>query len=324
LTAIGNAVFTFKLEEYGENKLKWVNHTHEVIIETKNFISALQDTETGQRGYLLTENTTYLEPYLSGLVNAKNSLETLKKLTSDNLKQQARLIKIETSMKLKFAELKETIELSEEDTNKALSVVKNNKGKKFMDDIRSYINAFIHLEQILLEERKGDFREHRARLTTLITIEIMFFLFLAVMTVTFLNRNLFAPLTILLDSTHKMEDGKKIDIEDVLEQDEMGYLLTSFYKMHHKVSAKTEELDYSANHDELTGLKNRKSLDVEIQNLIEELQKFKTKFAVLFIDLNKFKQLNDTLGHEAGDIMLIEVANRINIRCSSSRINSLL
>ena len=49
----------------------------------------------------------------------------------------------------------------------------------------------------------------------------------------------------------------------------------------------------------------------EIEDVIDDLKKFKTKFAVLFIDLNKFKELNDTLGHDAGDVMLKEVSSRL-------------
>ena len=91
----------------------------------------------------------------------------------------------------------------------------------------------------------------------------------------------------------------------------MGYLLTSFFKMNEKVYKRTEKLDYKAHHDELTGLKNRVSVHDEIESEIKHLKKTKTKFAVFFLYLNKFKQLNDTLGHDAGDTMLIETANRL-------------
>ena len=88
ITAIGNALLTFKLESYGEEKLKWVNHTNEVIITTKNLIGAIKDTETGQRGYILTNNVDYLEPYYTGLLDAEIFFIKLRSLTTDNLKQQ--------------------------------------------------------------------------------------------------------------------------------------------------------------------------------------------------------------------------------------------
>ena len=186
IAAIANSLLTFQLEGYSNEKLKWVNHTHEVIIISDDFMGAIKDTETGQRGYLLTNNLNYLEPYYSGLLTAQKQFIKLKSLTSDNPTQQERLDLVEKSMKLKFEELKETIELTEKKKNvEAIEIVKKNTGKKYMDDIRIHIDKFINTEMLLLEKRKGDFRAHRAKITTIIAIEVMFFLFLAFMTISF-------------------------------------------------------------------------------------------------------------------------------------------
>lgn len=320
ISAIGNAVLTFQLDKYSEDKLEWVNHTHEVIMHTEHFLSHIQDTESGQRGFLLTEDPYYLKPYYSGLIESKEHFALLRNLTSDNPQQQKRLDLIKKSVQLKFDELAKTIELTQKNNNhntEALKIVKQNKGQQYMNDIKGHIKEFINEEMLLLEQRKGDFKAHRASITTLIILEIIFFIFLAFMTVTFLNKNLFHPLRLLLSSTHKMEKGKKLDLIDVISDDEMGYLLSSFYKMNEKVHTRTENLDYKAHHDELTGLKNRTSMHLEIEDDIKHLKDFKTKFAVLFLDLNKFKELNDTLGHDAGDAMLIETASRLkdSVRC---------
>lgn len=312
LTAIGNAVLTFQLEKYGEEKLQWVIHTHEVIIETKNFLSKIQDAETGQRGYLLTKNNSYLEPYQVSIINIKYHLETLEKRTSDNPVQQKRLESIKKFMQLKLDELNKTIMLAHENNYaKALEIVNQNKGKDYMDNIRSVFNDFVNTENLLLEQRKGDYREHRARLTTVIYVEIMFFIFLGFMTFSFLNRQLFSSLKILLSSTEKMERGEKIDISDVLPKDEMGYLLSAFFKMNEKVHHRTQTLDYKAHHDELTGLENRTKMYDKIQKAINNITQSGTKIAVLFIDLNKFKYLNDTYGHNTGDLILKETALRL-------------
>ncbi len=77
-TAIINAVFTFALEGYGEEKLQWVNHTHEVLLTTEKLISSLKDAETGQRGFIITRNASYLEPYNSGVGGSKVIIEELK------------------------------------------------------------------------------------------------------------------------------------------------------------------------------------------------------------------------------------------------------
>jgi diguanylate cyclase (GGDEF)-like protein len=67
--------------------------------------------------------------------------------------------------------------------------------------------------------------------------------------------------------------------------------------------------DYDANYDTLTGLANRKYYDTYMKDLLKE----KVFFALLFIDLNKFKMINDTYGHHVGDEVLIEIAKRLSV-----------
>ncbi len=314
IAGIGNVIFTFQLEKYGEEKVAWVNHTNEVLLESEKLLSRLKDMETGQRGFLLTEDIAYLEPYYEGVSASEEHFKRLKELTSDNPLQQKRLDNMHEAIQLKFDELAETIRLTQENhgnASVALKIVKQNKGKQYMDHIREVLKDFTHTEKILLEERKGDFRAHKAMITTFVIAELLFFLFLAIMTVTFLNKNLFYPLKLLLASTHKMEKGERVHFKDLTTKDEMGYLLSSFLKMNEKVHERTEALDYKANHDELTGLKNRASVHDEIESEIRHLKVANTKAAVFFMDLNKFKQLNDTMGHDAGDMMLKETANRL-------------
>ncbi|GGN91753.1 putative bifunctional diguanylate cyclase/phosphodiesterase [Saccharibacillus kuerlensis] len=69
--------------------------------------------------------------------------------------------------------------------------------------------------------------------------------------------------------------------------------------------------DYAANHDELTGLPNRRMFNMQLQQAIEQAEtKEHTKFAIVFMDFNRFKYVNDTLGHAIGDQMLQEAARR--------------
>ena len=75
------------------------------------------------------------------------------------------------------------------------------------------------------------------------------------------------------------------------------------------------ESEYVANHDTLTGLDNRKALLEHLQESLQEAQIHGTRSAVLFIDLDGFKPINDTYGHAAGDTLLKAVAQRIK-RCA--------
>jgi diguanylate cyclase (GGDEF)-like protein len=74
---------------------------------------------------------------------------------------------------------------------------------------------------------------------------------------------------------------------------------------------KAEELAYAADHDALTGLPNRNLLHNRLQQAIARAQRRDESFALLFLDLDRFKRVNDTMGHAAGDALLVEVAKRL-------------
>ncbi|MEO7072145.1 MAG: sensor domain-containing diguanylate cyclase [Rhodanobacter sp.] len=71
------------------------------------------------------------------------------------------------------------------------------------------------------------------------------------------------------------------------------------------------ELEYRADHDSLTGLANRRRLQSELQRTIAHAAQTGDRLAVLYVDLDGFKRINDERGHSAGDRLLIEVAQRL-------------
>jgi diguanylate cyclase (GGDEF)-like protein len=72
-----------------------------------------------------------------------------------------------------------------------------------------------------------------------------------------------------------------------------------------------EELAYKATHDLLTGLPNRMLFKDRFSVAMAQAQRFHKKLAVIFLDLDRFKEVNDTLGHDAGDRLLYAVGNRL-------------
>jgi diguanylate cyclase (GGDEF)-like protein len=77
------------------------------------------------------------------------------------------------------------------------------------------------------------------------------------------------------------------------------------------VRERTSELHYQALHDSLTGLPNRALILDRIEQMLARSQRERTPVAVLFLDLDNFKDINDTLGHAAGDQLLTAVATRL-------------
>src|SRR5882757_1766393 len=69
----------------------WVAHTYEVLDNVTGFLVAMTDAETGQRGYIITGQDQYLEPYRVALSAVEQRLKSIRRLTVDNAAQQRRL-----------------------------------------------------------------------------------------------------------------------------------------------------------------------------------------------------------------------------------------
>lgn len=89
----------------------------------------------------------------------------------------------------------------------------------------------------------------------------------------------------------------------VLNAIEKGALATQLHEQEKKIT-------HIAYHDYLTGLSNRLHFDQLSLKVLERAQKNKSKFSIILSDLDRFKQINDSLGHDAGDMLLQEIANR--------------
>jgi diguanylate cyclase (GGDEF)-like protein len=99
--------------------------------------------------------------------------------------------------------------------------------------------------------------------------------------------------------------------------DEIGDLINSFNDMSSKLQEEVlqreeteKQLRQLALYDSLTQLPNRTLILDRLSNLIEKAKRYPSRVAVMFVDLDDFKKVNDTLGHEAGDELLIESAKR--------------
>lgn len=108
---------------------------------------------------------------------------------------------------------------------------------------------------------------------------------------------------------HELSDGQVYEFEGVYNQN-VGHIWC-FRDITEKFRHE-EKLIQLAHHDHLTGLPNRLLLIDRTYKAIQRAERINNKVALMFFDLDRFKQINDTMGHEVGDKILIKVAQRIS------------
>nr|WP_275447072.1 CHASE3 domain-containing protein [Pseudoalteromonas sp. Of7M-16] len=141
----------------------WVIHTHEVIDLVNQLRTQIKNAETGQRGFLLTHDLQYLQPYNSGTKLTSKLFEALKIKTQDNPVQQNRLSELIVILNNKFSELEQTIQLVKNGQEQdALELVRTNLGRHLMGEIENTLLAFEKEERVLLEARTSEYKEAKA------------------------------------------------------------------------------------------------------------------------------------------------------------------
>lgn len=125
------------------------------------------------------------------------------------------------------------------------------------------------------------------------------------------ERTLILPIRLLSQAAHKLADGN-FDAKLIKGgKDEIGNLVDSFQYMRSCVKEYQDQLHKLAHHDPLTGLANRKLGMERLQHGIARSNRNKKLLGMLFVDLDKFKSVNDTLGHATGDALITTVGRTL-------------
>jgi PAS domain S-box-containing protein len=146
----------------------WVIHSDEVLNALEGVLSTMDDAETGQRGYLITGDDRYLEPYHAAVAAIHGRVQRVKQLTADNPRQQARIPLLEEQISAKLKALGRDIVLSKKDPEAARQTILTGEGKKEMEAIRAQVRTMEQEERDLLITRNRQSR--RSYLVAVLTI----------------------------------------------------------------------------------------------------------------------------------------------------------
>lgn len=189
------------------NSQQLVDHTNTVINKLENTISVLKDGETGQRGYLLTGQEEFLEPYTGALEKANRLIDEIEKMTADNPFQQESLEQLRNITTKRYVLLQSLID------NKKLGheILPENLqlGRLQMDSTRKIIQQMQGREQVLLTVRAGSANKFATYTSILILVASLLSVMVTVASFIRINSDLEKRTALQLELLQKDEDISK-------------------------------------------------------------------------------------------------------------------
>ena len=147
----GIELFTFRTTNELIENTKLVNHTHTVLTKLELVFSLLKDAESGQRGYMITNDSAYMETYKMDNVNVKKELGELMNLTNENPKQNHQILEMDSLVEERYNRMEATLLLQKEKGHTAMAEqIMTREENRIMDMIRTLIDNVKEEENQLL------------------------------------------------------------------------------------------------------------------------------------------------------------------------------
>src|ERR1017187_1102368 len=163
--------FTFNTTKGLIENTKLVNHTYTVITKLESVFSMLKDAESGQRGYIITNDSNYMGPYNKQHVQVQTEINNLKELTIDNPEYQKSLATLDSLQKLKYENMEETLTLQQEAGQvAAIKSILTGEENKIMIKIRNLIDKMKEDENEILKQRTSEANASAGNTMTVILI----------------------------------------------------------------------------------------------------------------------------------------------------------
>jgi methyl-accepting chemotaxis protein len=242
-------VFSYVSVNRIDNTTHWVDHTYQVITTVNQVTITLLNAETGQRGYIITGDVSYLEPYNGAQASLDSEIKTLRNLTSDNPTEQQNIDVLQTLVADKMAVLTTTVQVrTTQGFEAAQTIVLTGTGKTIMDNIRTTITGIVNTEQTLLATRLAS-QVTTVNTTRIVIIAGAIIAILAMIAIgILLIRDITKPIRELSELSRRIGGGDlAVDIPQVSREDEIGSLWQSFRTMTESMLTMVKENKESVN-----------------------------------------------------------------------------
>lgn len=177
LIASGFAISFYSYNQYSDDTGR-IRHTYEVTGSLERILSLVKDVETGSRGYIITRDSTYLEPYYKALKLLPGEISHLRTITKDNRVQIRRRILLEELVADKLAVTRARLDVRPSD-KKSLDIAAG--GKRRMDVLRKHVALMIETENAMMDiQNRQVTRSFRNTLIIIFSLSLLTFMSLAV------------------------------------------------------------------------------------------------------------------------------------------------
>ncbi len=253
-----------------------IGRSNEILDVIHQLREHMLEVESGERGFIITGNETFLEHYQHGLGKVELQRTELSRLISKTSSEQGRMAELNKRLDAKVALSQDNVTARKHSFSDAHNRVLSGAGKREMDALVSI------LEELAIAQYDHQFALQRQRITGFDEMRN--------------NIALAAILSVII----------------------LFYLHLRLMHMMKLAHESEQNLLHIASHDALTGLPNRRLMIEHIDQAMQRCKRYKKSMALLFLDLNGFKPVNDQFGHKAGDEVLKQVAQRLTVAMRAS------
>ena len=184
-------------------------------------------------------------------------------------------------------------------------------GSEFLVARHSIVGAADNSVSVVLAASLDAMNASYTQLRSQLTLILALVLVLSWLGSSLLSNQLTRPLSSLAEAARRISRGEYRKTVETHGISEFDSLAVAFNTMQTDIRDREERIIYQAHHDVLTDLPNRALVGDRIQQAIRRADRNRSEFLVLLLDVDNFKSINDTLGHEIGDDLLVAVAHKL-------------